>query len=135
MSRRHLAVFELDESGAWIVSVPSIPGCHTYGRSLAQARRRLREALGLWIERPESVQLEEDVRLPTGAKQALRRTAAARSKADAERERAQQATAEVARFLVQDLQLGMRDAGELLGVSFQRVHQLLADQRQMGSRA
>src|SRR5207237_4953955 len=27
-----------DEDGAWIARVPHVPGCHTYGRTLAQVR-------------------------------------------------------------------------------------------------
>ena len=61
-SVRHTAyrvVFERDESGAWIVTVPSVRGCHTYGRSLHQTRTRIREALALWVDDAETAELEE----------------------------------------------------------------------------
>jgi len=51
--KSYTAIFERDESGSWLARIPSIRGCHTYGRTLEQARTRLREALGLWIDRPE----------------------------------------------------------------------------------
>lgn len=128
MSKRYTVLFQLDESGAWIVSVSGVRGCHTYGRSLAEARRRIREALALWVKDADKADLEEEVRLPARARQTLNRTRAIRARAEAEREHAQGATAEAARMLIGELRLGVRDAGELLGVSFQRVHQLLADE-------
>lgn len=128
MSKVYRVLFQIDESGAWIVSVPAVRGCHTYGRSLVEARRRIREALALWVKDADKAELEEEVRLPARARQALNRTRAVRARAEAEGERAQGATVETARMLTRELKLGVRDAGELLGVSFQRVHQLLADE-------
>jgi predicted RNase H-like HicB family nuclease len=118
-------VFERDDSGAWIARVPSIPGCHTYGRTIDQARRRIREALGLWIEDAECVEFVEDVRLPACAEDALRRSSRARADAERRRTVAQAATARTAKILVEDLDLSLRDAGELLGLSYQRVLQLV----------
>ena len=118
-------VLERDESGAWIARVPRVPGCHTYGRTLEQARRRIREALALWIEDADAVELVEDVRLPAAARDAIRRSRRARSAAEARRLDAQLATAEAAQALVEELHLGVRDAGELLGLSHQRVQQLV----------
>lgn len=118
-------VLERDESGAWIARVPRVPGCHTYGRTLEQARRRIREALALWIEDADAVELVEDVRLPAAARDAIRRSRRARSAAEARRLDAQAATAEAAQALVEELHLGVRDAGELLGLSHQRVQQLV----------
>ena len=118
-------VLERDESGAWIARVPRVPGCHTYGRTLEQARRRIREALALWIEDTDAVELVEDVRLPAAARDAVRRSRRARSAAEARRLDAQLATAEAAQALVEELHLGVRDAGELLGLSHQRVQQLV----------
>lgn len=61
-------MFEQDETGAWIVDVPSLPGCHTYGTTLDDARVQIREALALWLEAdPDSFIVTEDVRLAQGA--------------------------------------------------------------------
>ncbi|MBI4612419.1 MAG: type II toxin-antitoxin system HicB family antitoxin [Planctomycetes bacterium] len=120
---KYTAVFERDESGAWNVHVPEVPGCRTYGRNLAQARRRLREALSLFIDDAEGVEVREDVRLPREARRAVRRSAEARRKADRSGEDARAATMNAVRELV-EFGLGVRDAGELLGLSFQRVSQL-----------
>src|SRR5436309_356773 len=61
---KYRVIFERDESGAWIARVPSVRGCHTHGRTLEQARRRLREALGLWVDDADTAELVEDIRLP-----------------------------------------------------------------------
>lgn len=127
VTKVYKAVFELDESGAWIVRIPAIRGCHTYGRTLDQARRRIREALSLWIDDAEHAVIEEDVRLPAAARLALQRTKRARERAERERSRAQEETERTARALLDDLGIGMRDAGELLGLSHQRVQQLVRD--------
>ena len=42
--KRFEVVFTPDESG-WHVEIPSVQGCHSWGRSLAAARRHIREAL------------------------------------------------------------------------------------------
>jgi predicted RNase H-like HicB family nuclease len=118
-------VFERDESGAWIVSVPSVRGCHTYGRSLHHARMRIREALALWVDDAETAELEEEIRLPAHALRAVERSRRARRNAESEREKATAVTAAAARTLVEDLDLGLRDAADLLGLSHQRVQQLV----------
>jgi predicted RNase H-like HicB family nuclease len=127
MVKTYRAVFELDESGAWIVRIPAIRGCHTYGRTLDQARRRIREGLSLWIDDVEHAVIEEEVRLPATARLALQRAKRARERAERERSRAQEETERTARALLDDLGIGMRDAGELLGLSHQRVQQLVSD--------
>lgn len=118
-------VLERDESGRWIARVPSVPGCHTHGRTLAQARERIREALSLWVEDADTAELVEDVRLPEIALAEIRRSRLARSRAERERARASESTSEAARVLVGDLGLSVRDAAALLGLSHQRVQQLV----------
>ncbi len=54
--KSYRVVYELDESGQWIATVPRVKGCHTYGRSLSEARARIREALGLFVEAREALQ-------------------------------------------------------------------------------
>lgn len=123
--RRYRVVFERDESRSWIVSVPELPGCHTYGRTLGQARKRLREALALWVDDPAGAVLDEDIQLPKRALAAVDRSREARREAARERDRANELTLRAARTLVDDLQLGLRDAADLLGLSHQRIQQLV----------
>ena len=122
---RYRVIFERDESGAWKARVPSVRDCHTRGRTLEQARRRIREALGLWVDDADTAELVEDVRLPHPARAAIRESRKARDVAHRQRQEAQAATAEAARLLVEELDLGLRDAGELLDLSHQRVQQLV----------
>jgi predicted RNase H-like HicB family nuclease len=123
--RKYRVVLERDESGAWIARVPSVRGCHTYGRTLDQARRRIREALSLWVDDADRAELVEDVRLPASVKAVISRSRESRREAETKRAKAQEATCRAARTLVDDLQLGLRDAAELLGLSHQRVQQLI----------
>ncbi len=119
-------VIERDETGAWLAHVRGVRGCHTYGRTLDQVRRRIREALSLWVEDAEVADLVEEIRLPAAARQAIQRSSAARGRAARGNENAQSATVAAANVLVERLGLGVRDAGELLGLSHQRVQQLVS---------
>jgi len=125
MRGKYRVVFERDESGVWLARVPSVRECHTYGRTLDQARRRVREALSLWVDDAQAATLLEDVRLPRRASDAIRVSRQKRAQEEAVRDEARASTVRAARTLVNDLHLGMRDAAELLGLSHQRVQQLV----------
>lgn len=120
--RRYRVIVERDESGAWIARVPAVRGCHTYGRSLGEVRRRIREALGLWAN-AESAELILDVRLPAGAREALRRGRNARSRAARTQGEAQERLAEAV-LALKRAGLSLRDAAELLDLSHQRIQQM-----------
>jgi predicted RNase H-like HicB family nuclease len=122
---KYRVIYERDETGAWIARVPSVPGAHTYGRTIEQARRRIREALGLWVADAETAEFLEEIRLPSHLLKAIRESRAARARAENERAKAHTVTAATARVLVKELDLGLRDAAELLGLSHQRVQQLV----------
>lgn len=117
-------VYELDESGHWTATVPAVKGCHTYGRSINEARDRVREALGLFVRGADRVPLVDDVRLPAAVRRLLARQRAARLRAEREQERSRVAVSRAVATLTEDLGLSVRDAGELLGLSHQRVQQL-----------
>lgn len=123
--KRYRVVLERDEIGAWIATVPSVPGCHSYGRSLVEARRRVREALGLWVEDADRAELSDDVRIPHDALAAVRQSVGSREKLASARGVASAATIDAIHRLVDELGLGVRDAAYLLGLSHQRVQQLL----------
>jgi predicted RNase H-like HicB family nuclease len=119
-------VYERDEGGAWIAEVPSVPGCHTYGRTIEQARERVREALDLWVRDANTAYLVDDVRLPSRLRASVKRAHLERKKAEEQHERAQRTAAKAATELTRDLHVSLRDAGEVLGLSRQRVQQLTA---------
>ncbi len=116
---------ERDETGHWIASVPSVPGCHSYGRNLDEARRRIRQALALFVTDARRAALEDDIRLTPQMARLRRDVLAARQQAERHSALAAETTRKAARVLTGDLRLGVRDAGRLLGVSHQRIHQLL----------
>jgi predicted RNase H-like HicB family nuclease len=49
--------YVLGGDGWWTASVRDVRGAHTQGRSIAQARRRIREALGLFVDGAETAEL------------------------------------------------------------------------------
>ena len=120
---RYRVVYELDESGRWIATVPRVKGCHTYGRSIEQARARIREALALFVRQAGTVHLVDDVRLPVVAASAVAAGRAARVRVEREQKRAKVALARAVSKL-ERLGLSTRDTGEVLGLSQQRVHQI-----------
>ena len=121
------AVFERDDEGYWLVELEEEPRVHTYGRTLAKAREHIVDATALWFEvAPEDLNVVEDVRLPAPVKAALELARKEREHAQAAQEAAAGATRDAARALVKDGRLSVRDAADVLGLSHQRVQQLLA---------
>ncbi|MCK4405804.1 MAG: type II toxin-antitoxin system HicB family antitoxin [Hadesarchaea archaeon] len=43
-------VVERDEDGYYVASVPELPGCHTQAKTLDELRRRIEEAIKLYLE-------------------------------------------------------------------------------------
>ena len=123
---RYKVRYERDPSGWWVVRVPEIQGCLTQGRSIAEGRRRIREAMALFIDEAEAEQavLVDDVRLPPAVRRQIRRVASVRERAEKLRAKAQEATRAAVSQLTGQAGLSVRDAAEMLGISFQRVQQL-----------
>jgi predicted RNase H-like HicB family nuclease len=130
-SRTFKAVFEPDGAG-WVVSIPALQGCHSQGRSLSEARTRIRDALSLHEEQLDGkvrqvardAVLEEDVRLPAELRAAIRRVHRARERAAVAASEVREAQSAAARALSETRSL--RDAGELLGLSHQAIKKILA---------
>lgn len=127
--KRYRVNYERDESGWWVASVRGVRGCHTQGRTVDEARRRIREALGLFIDDVRKVTLVDDVKLPSAATRAIRAYATLRKKADEEDRRAARAARRAVRVLrTGKLKMSARDAARVLGLSHQRVHQLTQEE-------
>lgn len=122
--KTYVAVYERDsEDDAWNVHIKGLDGCQTYGRSLRQAQARIREALGLWLDRdPQTLLIRDE--LPTSLSAVADSVARARQEAERAGTKAQEETTRAVKRLT-DLGLSRRDAAELLGLSHQRVQQLL----------
>lgn len=119
-------VIERDENGAWLARVPSVPSCHTHGRTLKQVRRRIREALELWVDDARHAELRFEIRLPTAIRKELRTARSTREQSVRAQREASDAVSRAARELTQKAGLSLRDAAELLGMSHQRVQQVLS---------
>lgn len=123
--KTYVVSFERDEAGWWVASVSGVAGCHTQGRSIDQARTRIRDALELAIGDVSGVRLKEKVELPRKVKQVLARREAAQRDLEEQEKRTRELTRRAVQTLVDELELSVRDAGELLGLSHQRVQQLV----------
>ena len=123
--KTYRVAYERDESGWWVASVRGVRGCHTQGRTVDEARRRIVEALGLFVDNAHKATIVDDVKLPKGAARAVRAYASLRKKAEEEDRRAALAARRAVRVLrAGRLKMSARDAARILGLSHQRVHQL-----------
>lgn len=122
----YTAVYDRDEQGMWLVELLEEPRVHTYGRTLAKARANMHDAAALWFDTdPGELRLVDDVRLPAPVLASAARANQARRDAAAAKDAAMRATAEAAVTLVHGGHLSVRDAAEVLGLSHQRVQQLV----------
>lgn len=62
------AIYERTEDGWWVVSVPEIPGAHSQGRTLEEAREMIKDAVSLLLE----VRREDAEREMAGKKDVVR---------------------------------------------------------------
>lgn len=121
-------IYEREPDGWWVASVPEVQGCHTQGRTISQARRRLKEALAVSTSARTSnaAKFAEEFVLPRGVMRDLDTLREMKKRVTQTRREMSKIERRVLKSLRDEVQLGQRDAGELLGVSFQRVHQLEA---------
>ena len=122
--KTYVARYERDpDDDAWNVSIDGLDGCQTYGRSLHQAHNRIREALALWLDRePDKLAIRDE--FPNDLVEVAQSAIQARDEADRAGSEAQRRAAAAVKALTAK-GLSRRDAAELLGLSHQRVQQLL----------
>lgn len=96
-----------------------VRGAHTFGRSLAEAKRHAVEAAALWYDvEPDELDVDWDIRLgELAGPLSQARKAIAHAEADRERRDAAVRT-------LTEAGMSYRDIAELLGLSHQRVAQI-----------
>ena len=124
MAATYQVDLERDDQGWWVASVPTVPGVHTQGRSIAQAIKRSREALSLWVAGAERADLVPVVHLPVTTRATVRRAVSARERAERAEEEASGVLRESIRELTESERLSTRDIAALLELSPSRVDQL-----------
>jgi predicted RNase H-like HicB family nuclease len=110
----------------WAISVPELRGVHTQARRLEGVEATVRDAIALFMNvRPDSFEVRIEPVLPRALQKKVGRVRKVRDEAEVLQREATIVSAEVAADLVQRAHLTVRDAGRVLGVSHQRVAQLL----------
>jgi predicted RNase H-like HicB family nuclease len=108
----------------WALEVPELPGVHSQTKRLDRAAGEAREAISLMLDvEADSIDVEVETQLPPEAREVLQAVARAHKAAEAAALQEREAMARAASVLTRDL--SQRDAGAVMGVSFQRVSQLL----------
>ena len=111
--------------GWWALDVEGLSGGHTQVRRIDQAEAMARDAIsGVLDIAPGSFEVVVAPEVPAAVRTLVDQATTARSQAADAQEAAAQLTRDAARRLVQE-GLSVRDAGALLGVSHQRVAQLV----------
>ena len=108
---------------AWLVEVEGMPDVHTFGRTLEEAAVNAREAIAVTVEVAESdLELDEHFAVPEVDVKELARL----------RDRAQElheiylSRQRAAALRLAEVGVSRRDSARMLGVSHQRVQQLVA---------
>jgi predicted RNase H-like HicB family nuclease len=131
--RTFRVVYERDDNGRWFVHCPDVQGAHSHGRTLPSSRENIREAIAivLDLEDDTSLDLSEEIRLrDSDLQQAINEATSQRADARTLQQLAAQATREaIFESMGSDDALSNRDLAELLGLSHQRVQQLVAELR------
>lgn len=114
---------ERDETGYWIADAPEVPGAHTFARRLDQISERIAEAIAVALDVGD-VDVKLDVHLSPELEEAVSGAHESRESAELAAHNARDATRRAARALLA-ADFSRRDAGAVLGISHQRVDQLL----------
>ena len=112
----HRVVYRRNAAGDWVASVPGRRRHRGQGKTLRQARRRLRAALARLVGDPFEIDFVEDVRLPPPARALLVAHWKARRRLERETGRADLASTKALSSLLA-LRLNIKDVGDLLGLS------------------
>jgi len=120
----------------WAISVPELRGVHTQARRLEKAEATVRDAIALFLDVPsDSFEVRIEPVLPRDLQGKVGRARKVRGQAEVLQREAAIASAQVAADLVHTAHLTVRDAGRVLGLSHQRITQLLKAASAKGKRS
>ena len=120
----------------WAISVPELRGVHTQARRLEKAEATVRDAIALFLDVPsDSFEVRIEPVLPRDLQGKVGRARKVRGQAEVLQREAAIASAQVAADLVHTAHLTVRDAGRVLGLSHQRITQLLKAASAKGERS
>jgi predicted RNase H-like HicB family nuclease len=124
--KTYTARLEREKDGRWTVELEEEPRVHTWAKTVDQALARVREATALWFQIEEDqIELVPRPVLPKSADRIVEQARQAREQARSADRLAVERTRKAAAALT-SRGISMRDAAAILGISHQRVHQLLA---------
>jgi predicted RNase H-like HicB family nuclease len=121
----HRVTYRRGPDGKWVASVAGKRRCTGRGKTLRLARKEVRACLALYVEETDRIDLVEDVRLPPPARQHIVQHWKARRRAQKEAQRAAAATRAALESLL-DIEVGLKDASDLLGIPPAKLQALRA---------
>lgn len=113
-----------EDPRVWLAEWVEDDRVHTFARSLAELEDLARDALALWLH-ADAVQIELDVALPKSVSHELTRFRRQRDELEAQQASVLDRQRSLAVRLVEDQEMTYRDAARVLGISHQRVAQLV----------
>lgn len=127
--KTYTARLEREKDGRWTVELAEEPRVHTWAKTVDQALARVREAAALWFDvNEDKIELVPQPVLPKTTGRTVEQARQARQEArNADRRAVEQNKKAAAALTARGI--SMRDAAAILGISHQRVHQLLAEEQ------
>jgi predicted RNase H-like HicB family nuclease len=129
------ARLERERDGRWTIELEEEERVHTWGKTIDQALARIREAAALWYQvDDDQIEIIFHPVLPKTMQRNVERSREYREQARNVSRQAVQQTQKAAAVLTES-GITMRDAAAILGISYQRVHQLLSQHDPIGRKA
>lgn len=117
----------------WALEVPEVPGVFSQVRRLDQAEAMARDALATMLDvAPDSFGVKVEPALDDAAREVLDALARAKKELARVQRDAALAAQRAAVVLTRDDGLSMRDAGEVMNLSHQRIAQILEEAEHLG---
>lgn len=115
-----------EDPRVWLAEWAEDDRVHTFARSLGELEDLARDALALWLHTDgDAVRIELDVELPESVSRELTRFRRQRDELEAQQASVLDRQRSLAVRLVEDQDMTYRDAARVLGISHQRVAQLV----------